>query len=265
MSFLLLGSLACGLFAGVIAGLFGVGGGILIVPVLLFLFHLDGINPAISMQLAVGTSLATIVITNISATWNHHLRNGVHWTSVQQYIPGILLGAWLGSQLAALISGKILIQMFGGFEILVGMKMIHASHAQTSQPLNCSEKLNPFIALAVGTISSMFGIGGGTLTVPALTLITGLPMPQAVGSASAIGLALALAGSLGHVQAGWHHPDLPTNALGFLLPSAFLGIIAGTLSTTPLGVRLAHSLNPVRLKRGFGVFLALVGLKLIWW
>lgn len=265
MSFLLLGSLACGVFAGVIAGLFGVGGGILIVPVLLFLFHLDGINPAISMQLAVGTSLATIVITNISATWHHHQRKGVHWKIVQDYIPGILLGAWLGSQLASGISGKILIQMFGGFEILVGLKMIHASHGHASPPLRWSEKLNPWIALAIGTISSMFGIGGGTLTVPALTLITGLSMPQAVGSASAIGLALALAGSLGHVQAGWHNPDLPTEALGFLMPSAFLGIIAGTLLTTPLGVRLAHTVDPVRLKRGFGLFLALVGLKLIWW
>ncbi len=264
MSFLFLSSLICGLFAGIIAGLFGVGGGVLIVPVLLFLFFLDGVNPVIAMQLAVGTSLATIVITNLSATWNHHLRNGIHWGLVKQYLPGILLGAWLGSQLAAIMNGSTIITLFGLFEILIGLKMIQATPGPLSGPKVKATTLNPIIALGVGTLSSLFGIGGGTLTVPALTLLSGLSMTQAVGSSSAIGVALAAAGSMGYVQAGWNHDALPPGAVGFLVPIAFAGIITGTLITTPLGVRLAHALAPERLKRGFGFFLLAVGIKLIW-
>lgn len=264
MSFLFFGSLVCGLFAGVIAGLFGVGGGILIVPVLLFLFFQDGINPVISMQLAVGTSLATIVITNISATWSHHLRNGIHWELVKQYLPGILLGAWIGSQLASIMAGSLLIKLFGMFEIIVGVKMMLAVNGK-QKPINVEANwINPLIGIGVGTLSSMFGIGGGTLTVPALTLLSGLPMTQAVGSSSAIGVALAMAGSLGYIHAGWGHAALPPGAVGFLVPVAFFGIIAGTLVTTPLGVRLAYALQSQRLKRGFGFFLLAVGIKLIW-
>ncbi|MBF0212033.1 MAG: sulfite exporter TauE/SafE family protein [Magnetococcales bacterium] len=263
-SFLLTGSLVCGLAAGVIAGMFGVGGGILIVPSLLFLFYLDGINPVISMQLAVGTSLATIVITNLSATWGHHRRNAVHWSAARQYIPGCLLGAWIGSQLAAAISGKLLILMFGLFEIFVGFKMIQTRNPKESSAKLLPEKTYPFVGVAIGTLSSLFGIGGGTLSVPALTLLSGLPMQQAVGTSSAIGIPLALAGSLGFIQAGWHETALPPGSVGFLVPVAFAGIVAGTLITTPIGVRLAHSLDPARLRKGFGFFLLLVGIKLLW-
>ncbi|MBF0439250.1 MAG: sulfite exporter TauE/SafE family protein [Magnetococcales bacterium] len=264
MSFLFVGSLICGIFAGIIAGMFGVGGGILIVPVLLFLFYLDGINPVISMQLAVGTSLATIVITNISATYNHQVRGGVHWGLVGQYVPGVLLGAWFGSQLASAMSGKLLVMLFGAFEIMIGLKMIFSTQNSDSPVKPLSQNVNAFIAFGIGTLSSLFGIGGGTLSVPALTLLSGLSMQQAVGSASAIGVPLAVAGSLGFVQAGWNNADLPPEAVGFLVPTAFFGIICGTMLTTPLGVRLAHAVEPARLKKGFGFFLLAVGIKLIW-
>ncbi|MBF0294280.1 MAG: sulfite exporter TauE/SafE family protein [Magnetococcales bacterium] len=264
MAAMFVGALICGVFAGIIAGLFGVGGGIIIVPVLLLLFHLDGINPVIAMQLAVGTSLATIVITNISATWNHHCRDGVHWQLTRQYLPGVLLGAWLGSQLAVLMPGTLLIKLFGLFEIGVGAKMIHAANGTNPGQTSLSANINPLIGLGVGSLSSMFGIGGGTLSVPALNLISGLPMRQAVGTASAIGLALATAGTLGYIHAGWNNLELPTGAVGYVMPVAFLGIICGTLLTTPIGVRMAHALEPVLLKRGFGFFLLAVGIRLLW-
>ncbi|MBF0270887.1 MAG: sulfite exporter TauE/SafE family protein [Magnetococcales bacterium] len=264
MSFLFLGSVVCGLASGVIAGMFGVGGGILIVPVLLFLFYLDGINPVISMQLAVGTSLATIVITNVSSTWGHHRRGAVHWRLVRQYTPGCLLGAWLGSQLAAAMSGKILIMLFGLFEIFVGLKMLRSRNGGEVERVALSESVAPWIGVGIGGLSSLFGIGGGTLSVPALTLLSGISMQEAVGTSSAIGVPLALAGSLGFIQAGWHDPSLPEGSLGFLVPVAFLGIVAGTLVTTPVGVHLAHALDPARLKKGFGFFLLIVGVKLLW-
>ncbi|MBF0191264.1 MAG: sulfite exporter TauE/SafE family protein [Magnetococcales bacterium] len=264
MSFLFLGSLLCGLVAGVIAGLFGVGGGILIVPVLLFLFYLDGINPVISMQLAVGTSLATIVVTNLSSTWGHHRRGAVEWRLVRQYTPGCLLGAWLGSQLAAAMSGKTLIVLFGLFEILVGLKMIRSRSGGEAGVVVVPEWASPWIGVGIGGLSSLFGIGGGTLSVPALTLLSGLTMQRAVGSSSAIGVPLALAGSVGFIQAGWYDQTLPEGSMGFVVPVAFLGIVAGTLVTTPIGVRLAHTLDPARLKKGFGLFLLMVGIKLLW-
>ncbi|MBF0340969.1 MAG: sulfite exporter TauE/SafE family protein [Magnetococcales bacterium] len=264
MSFLLIGSMLCGLASGVIAGMFGVGGGIIIVPVLLFLFFLDGINPVIAMQLAVGTSLATIVVTNMLSTWGHNARGAVRWSLARQYVPGTLLGAWLGSRLAAAMSGKSLIMLFGLFEIFVGWKMLRAREMNSAPVAHPWARFAPWVGVAIGSISSLFGIGGGTLSVPALTLLSGLPMQQAVGTSSAIGIPLALAGTLGFVQAGWNNPDLPSGAVGFLAPVAFLGIVVGSLFTTPLGVRLAHAMDPVRLKKGFGIFLIVVGAKLLW-
>ncbi|MEO5347666.1 MAG: sulfite exporter TauE/SafE family protein [Magnetococcus sp. YQC-9] len=262
LSPLLLASVLCGLAAGVIAGMFGVGGGIIVVPVLLFLFHLQGFDSLITMQLAVGTSLATIVITNISATWAHHQRGSVHWSLARYYLSGTLIGAWLGSQLAAAMNGNLLIALFGLFIIFVGMQMIRSRLPQPGAR-RIPDHLTPALGVGIGTVSSLFGIGGGTLSVPALTLLSGLPMQQSVGTSSAIGVSLALIGSIGFVYAGWHHPALPPGALGFLHPHAFLGIIFGTLFTTRLGVRLAHALDPGWLKKGFGIFLLIVGIKLL--
>lgn len=272
MSFLSLqfaGYLATGLTAGIIAGMFGVGGGILIVPALLFLFHLDGINPVISMQLAVSTSLATIVFTNVSATWHHHRHNSVHWPLVRHYIPGILLGAWLGAQLAARIDGEQLRALFGLFEILIGLQMISDRKRPEDDTLSQPPALRPFqtnthifLAVGIGILSTLFGIGGGTMLVPAITLIAGLSIRQAIGSSAAIGAVLALVGTTGLIQAGWENDALPPNTLGFVVPLAGLAIITGTLITTPLGVKLAHSMEPRLLKKGFGLLLLLVGIKL---
>ncbi len=257
------GSLVTGLGAGVIAGLFGVGGGIIIVPALLFLFLLDGINPVFAMQLAVGTSLATIIITNISAAWNHHLRRSVHWPLVGQYTPGILMGAIIGAQVATRMDGNTLRTLFGLFEIVVGLKMVlHTRKAKIDA--GASAFLNAVLGIGIGGLSTLFGIGGGTLSVPALTLISGLDMRQAVGSSSAIGIALAVAGTSGFIQAGWNNAALPSGSMGYVVPTAFFGIILGTLATTPIGVRLAHRIEPGQLKKGFGIFLIGVGIKLIW-
>ncbi|MBF0370673.1 MAG: sulfite exporter TauE/SafE family protein [Magnetococcales bacterium] len=265
MSLLFLASLMTGLAAGVIAGLLGVGGGILIVPALLFLFFIDGMNSVISMQLAVGTSLATIVVTNLSATWNHHLRNSVDWEMVPQYAPGILMGAWFGAQTASGMNGETLRLAFGVFEIVVGLAMIlQSAPGKTDAQNEIHPFLHPFLGFGIGFLSSLFGIGGGTLSVPTLNLLTGLTIHRAVGTSSALGIILALAGATGYIHAGWNHSALPPHAVGFVVPAAFLGIVVGTLLTTPLGVRLAHTFSPGQLKKGFGYFLLVVGLKLVW-
>ncbi|MBF0421370.1 MAG: sulfite exporter TauE/SafE family protein [Magnetococcales bacterium] len=263
MSMLLLFALITGLIAGILAGLFGVGGGIIIVPALLFLFGKVDVNPEVIMHLAVGTSLATIVITNISVTVNHHRRGAVDWRQVWFFTPGILLGAWFGSQLAAIINGVALRLLFGCFEIFVGVQMLLGKKGEGSGNPVLGENHGPVLGLVIGVFSGLFGIGGGTLSVPVLNQLRGLPMIKAVGSSSAMGVFLACAGASGYIQAGWGHANLPPGSFGFVSPAAFLGIVCGTLLTTPLGVRLAHSLPQKALKQGFGAFLIVVGIKLI--
>ncbi|MBF0098715.1 MAG: sulfite exporter TauE/SafE family protein [Magnetococcales bacterium] len=265
------GYLSTGLLAGVLAGLFGVGGGIIIVPALLYLFHLDGINPVISMQLAAGTSLATIIFTSLSATWNHHQRHSVHWLMVRRYSPGMVIGVWLGAQLAAILESDDLAILFALFEIAVGLRMIiptanHATPAAERANDPKVERLLPVSATAtlIGTLSTLFGIGGGTMLVPALTLLSGLTIHQAIGTSSAIGAVLSLVGTTGMIQSGWENSALPPDTLGFVVPVAALGVILGTLITTPLGVKLAHVTEPQHLRKGFGILLLLVGIRLLW-
>ncbi|MBF0612525.1 MAG: sulfite exporter TauE/SafE family protein [Magnetococcales bacterium] len=262
MTLLLTGALLSGLVAGVIAGLLGVGGGLVLVPALLYLFHLDGIHIAIAMPLAVGTSLATIVVTNSMATWHHHQRQSVRWEMVRQYAPAILLGSWLGSHLAVMMDAITLRSVFGLFECAIGLRMIYPGGSSESSSPPIPMWMHSFLALFIGCLSSLFGIGGGTLSVPALTMLANIPIHQAVGSSSAIGIFISVAGVLGFVHAGWDNPTLPATSVGFVFSPAFLGIIAGTILTTPLGVRLAHTLDPKVLRKGFGFLLLAVGSKL---
>ncbi|MBF0401786.1 MAG: sulfite exporter TauE/SafE family protein [Magnetococcales bacterium] len=257
------GYLATGLVAGTIAGLFGIGGGIVIVPALLFAFHLDGINPVISMQLAVGTSLSTIIFTNLFAAWNHQRRGAIHWEMVRRYTPWVLLGAWLGTKLATIVDGETLRTLFGLFEISLGIRMLRTP-PDNATLLTKEPTANPFVAMGIGTLSTLFGVGGGTMLVPALTLLSGLTIYQAIGSASAIGAMLAMAGTTGMIHAGWGNNALPPGTLGFVVPLAALGVIIGTLTTVPVGVRLAHKTESNLLRRGFGVLLLLVGIKFLW-
>jgi uncharacterized membrane protein YfcA len=259
-----------GLAAGVLAGMFGVGGGIVLVPVLLLLFHGQGFDPAISMQLAVGSSLAAIVITNASATWHHQRRGAVCWSLALRYALGALLGSWAGAQLAARMDGDLLRVLFGGFELIVAWRMWGGAQvgSRVVAPSTGSsirmDALGVLIGALIGVLSALFGIGGGTLSVPALHQLNRVPMRQAVATSSAIGVVIAASGAGGFVWAGAGHAALPTGAVGFLLPDVIAAIAVGTLITTPLGVRLAHTVDPRLLARGFALFLFLVGVRLIW-
>lgn len=254
-----------GLGAGVVAGLFGVGGGIVIVPALLVLFKIEALSPDHLMQMAVATSLATIVVTNSLATWKQQQRKSINWQAVAYYTPGILLGAWLGALTAVRLHGGVLQILFGIFEIIVGSKMITAKNRDGSEyglP-RLGGASSALIGVIIGSVSSLFGIGGGTLSVPALNIVAKIPIRIAVGSSSAIGIFLAFSGTIGFILAGAESSFLPAGSWGYVIPEAFLGIIMGTLLTTPIGVKLAHTLPPAYLKKGFGIFLLLVGINLI--
>ncbi|UUQ62646.1 sulfite exporter TauE/SafE family protein [Pseudomonas fuscovaginae UPB0736] len=259
MEFLLY--LLLGACAGVLAGLFGVGGGIIIVPVLVFSFTLQGFDNSILTHLAVGTSLATIIFTSINTIRGHHRRGAVRWPIFTWMALGILLGAGLGALTAKAIDGPNLQKIIGIFALIVSVQM--ALGLQPKGRREIPGKLGLGLAGAViGWASAIFGIGGGSLTVPFLTWRS-LPMQQAVATSSACGLPIAVASTLSFIWLGWHDPLLPEHSLGFIYLPALLGIALTSMFFARFGVQLAHKLSPLLLKRLFAGLLFCVGMKFL--
>lgn len=251
--YLLLGALA-----GVVAGLLGVGGGIVIVPVLVWLFQAQGFNEGSIMQLALGTSLATIAITSISAVFAHHRLGSLNWRLVAWLTPGLVAGAALGALLADEVASATLQRLFGLFEMAVALYMFFGARAggAGAQPIAAPELV--VTGSVIGTLSSLLGIGGGTMTVPYLTW-RGRVMREAVAVSSACGFPIALAGGAGYLLAGLDAPSLPPFASGYLYWPAFAGIGCASLLLAPLGARLAHRLPVAQLKRLFSLILLVIG------
>lgn len=253
--------LALGALAGLVAGLTGLGGGLIIVPALAAIFHWQGIDSAVIMHLALGTSLATIVVTSISSVHAHHKRNAVLWPIIMRLTPGILLGAWLGGWLAAQFSTAWLKPIFGLFELSVGLYML--ANIQLGR-----HRLMPGVLATssagglIGVISSLVGIGGGTITVPYLHW-HGIDMKHAIATSAACGLPIAIAGSLSYIVFGWSSIQLPEHSLGFVHIPSFLGIIISSSLFAPLGAKLAHNLPTMVLKKVFAFILLLVATKIL--
>ncbi|WP_444936379.1 sulfite exporter TauE/SafE family protein [Microbulbifer sp. JMSA004] len=255
MEFLLY--LLLGAVAGVLAGLFGVGGGIIIVPVLVFSFTAQGIDPHVLTHLAVGTSLATIVFTSINSVLEHQRKGAVLWPTFAWMSLGILLGASLGSFTAAAIQGPVLQKIIGVFAITIAIQMGLELKPKASRAV--PGKLGLTAAGGVtGWASAIFGIGGGTLTVPFLTRRS-VPMQQAVATSSACGLPIAAVGALSFMVIGWQQPELPQWSFGFIYLPAMVGIAITSMFFARFGARLAHKLSPRLLKRLFALLLLCVG------
>jgi uncharacterized membrane protein YfcA len=260
--FLLLTALVTlGAFAGVLAGLLGVGGGLVIVPILAALYHLQGFEPALVMQLAIGTSLATIVFTSVSSSMAHHRRGAVRWPLVVQLSIGIALGGWLGGFLAVWLGGIALALMFGVFELLIAGQMFQGGAPVTGRAAPGGAS-NAAAGAVIGLVSALLGIGGGTLTVPWLTWHA-IDIRTAVGTSAACGFPIALAGAAGFVLSGWNRPELPSGSSGFVYWPAVGAISVASVLAAPLGARLAHRLDRQHLRRVFAVFLAGLGLLMI--
>lgn len=253
--------LLLGLVGGIMAGLMGIGGGIVIVPALYYLFSWQDFSASSIMQLAVATSLATIVFTSFASARAHHRRGAVMWPAVAALVPGILAGAVAGGLLAMWLPSEGLRRIFGIFEILVALQIGFGARpaAHRGLPGRGGQMLAGGF---IGTLSSLLGIGGGTLTVPFL-LWCNVTIHKAVATAAACGLPIAMAGALTLMIAGWHQPGLPAHSLGYVYWPAALAIIATSFLAAPLGARLAHALPVTMLKRVFAVLLAIVGLRMI--
>ncbi len=253
---------ACGgILAGLIGGLLGLGGGIIIVPVLHYLFQQQGFPAVTLMQIAVTTSLCTIVVTSLSSTYVHHRKKAVLWPTVFRLSPGILLGAGLGAIVADNISSDALRLAFGIFEILVAIQIAFELRPEAKLQLPGTAGMTTAGGV-IGFLSTLLGIGGGTLTVPWL-LFCRIPVHNAVAVSAACGLPIALAGSVAMTISGLDNPELPPHTFGYLYWPAALIIIGMTVIFAPLGARLAHYLPVVTLKRIFSVVLLFVGLKML--
>lgn len=256
-----LGYLALGSVAGTLAGLFGIGGGLIIVPALVFAFELQGVAPDVVMHLAVGTSLATIVVTSSSSAWGHYRRGSVHRAWLVALLPGLMLGAVAGVLVAGRLSGGWLGTLFGAFLLLVATRMLLGLHPTTGTQAPGRGTM-VLAGGVIGAVSALFGIGGGTLSVPWLSR-SGATMAQAVGTSSTCGLPIALFGATTFIIIGWQAPGLPSGALGYVMWPAFLSIVLASVPCARLGVWLAHRLPARQLRLAFAVLLAVVGVKFL--
>jgi uncharacterized protein len=256
----LAGFLLTGVLSGLLAGLFGVGGGVIVVPALIFLFGHLGFGGDWIPHLAVGSSLAAIVGTGAASALSHHRRGSVRWDLVLALAPGIVLGAGAGALVAGALPELWLTRVFAAFLAFVGLRMLIPPRGHGSRPLPGRLGLAA-VGGGIGALSALVGIGGGTLTVPFLSG-RGLGMRQAVGSSAACGLPIALAGALGFILVGWGREGLPHGSTGFVYWPAVGLILLASMPSAPLGARLAHALPVRHLRRAFGLLLLGMALHL---
>lgn len=253
--------LGLGAVVGVLAGLLGIGGGLVIVPALFFLFSAQGFSEQIVMHLAVGSSLATVVFTALASSYAHHTRGAVLWPGVRMLAPGIVLGALGGAAVADSLPTPALRLAFAAFELLVAGQLAFGVRAAPQRGLPNWAGMTG-AGTMIGALSAVLGIGGGTLTVPFLVWCN-VGMRAAVATSAACGLPIALAGSLGFATAGWDNSKLPLWASGYVYWPAVLGIAATSVPCAPWGARLAHALPVQTLKRLFAILLAFIGVRML--
>jgi len=261
---LLLGAaaLGTGLVGGFISGLFGVGGGIVIVPVLELALATLGVDATVRMQVAVATSLATIVPTSIASARAHHQRGAVDLALARRWAWALAIGAAIGSWLAAGALARVLPAIFGTVAIVVALKMLLPLDGKVLAPSVPRGPLVQALPFTIGAVSSMIGIGGGSMSVPALTLMN-QPVHRAVGTSNLLGLAIALPGTVGYLLARPQAP-VPPGSIGLVSLPAVLLIAPLSVLAAPWGVRAAHSLDRRRLATAFGAFLLVVAARMFY-
>ncbi len=245
--------LALGACVGILAGMLGVGGGLIIVPILATMLSAQQMPVDIIMHMALGTSLASILLTSLSSVYSHHRRGAVNWPHAIRLTPGILVGAWCGGVIADHLSSDTLKPVFAVFELCVAAYMLygHKVKAHYSSPGAIQFSLSGGI---IGSISSLVGIGGGTMTVPWL-MWYGSSIHKAIATSAAVGFPIAVAGTLSYLVNGWNHSELPPWTLGYIYLPAVAGIVISSVVFAPLGARWAHQLDTTKLKKIFAFLL----------
>jgi uncharacterized membrane protein YfcA len=251
-----------GLAAGVVAGLLGVGGGVVVVPALSLAFMAQGLPDEFIMHMALGTSLGTIIFTSISSAWAHHKKGAVLWYIMLTISPGILVGTFLGTRIASYLSTGFLGIFFCVFLYAASVQLMFGAKPKATREM--PKRAGLFgVGSLIGAISALVGIGGGTISVPFMVWHN-VSVHKAVATASAIGLPIALAGTTGYIMHGWGQQGLPEGTLGYIYIPALIGVSACTILTAPVGAWLAHRLPAAKLKRVFAVFLILMATRMLW-
>jgi len=250
-----------GSFVGVAAGLMGIGGGGIIVPTLTMLFLMQGMAPSEVVHMALGTSMATIVITSFSSLRAHHKRGSVMWNVAKMMTPGILIGAFLATFLASILSSFYLAILFSIFMAYVSIQMFLNKKPKPSRKLlGASGQF--FSGSIIGAISALVSIGGGSLSVPYL-IWQNVDLKKAIGTSAAIGFPIAISGTLGYMINGWGHTDMSHLVFGYVSLPTFFIIAFFSYFTAPLGVKLTHILPVQITKRIFALLLITLSIKML--
>jgi uncharacterized membrane protein YfcA len=249
-----------GIVAGYLAGFLGIGGGFVVVPALTWVFLRDHATAPWAIHMAVATSLCTMLVTSLSSIIAHHRHGAIRWPLVRSLAAGLVIGSMLGAVVADYLQGPALVRVFGGFAVLAGLQLIIARQPQGEKPLPRPPALT-LTGMVIGAISSLIGIGGGALTGP-WQLWHGIRAQNAVATSAACGYPIAVAGTLSFVVLGMGG-ELPQGSLGYVHLPAFIGIAVTSALAAPLGVASVHRLHPQLVKRLFGGFLLLVGLRML--
>ncbi|MEW6446189.1 MAG: sulfite exporter TauE/SafE family protein [Pseudomonadota bacterium] len=251
-----------GVFTGLMAGMLGIGGGLIVVPVLVWLFAMHNTVPAEHMmQVAVGTSLATILLTSIGSIWSHHKKGAVDWSIVRRVLFGLILGSVAGSYLAHYLPSDVLKKLFGALEILIALQMAFGRQPSAHRQLPGMAGMTAAGGV-FGSISSLMGMGGGAVSTPFFVWCN-VPIRHAIATSAAIGLPAAIAGSAAYVLAGYGLPGLPAMSMGYVYLPAWLGIGVMSIVFAKVGATLTHILPVDVLKKIFALLLMGLGVKML--
>jgi uncharacterized protein len=254
--------LILGLGVGFLAGLLGIGGGLIIVTALVFMFGAQGFSPDHLLHLALGTSIATIVFTSLSSARAHQQHAAVRWDIVRQSLLGVVVGTLVGAIFAHALPTHYLAVFFTAFVYYSAVQMWLDRKPKATRKLPGPLGMTA-AALLVGVIASLVGAGGAVLTIPMMTSCN-VPMRNAIGTSAALGIPIAVAGAVGYILTGLDAPHLPAWSLGYVYLPALIGIVAGTFVTVPWGARATHAMPALVLKRVFAVILFLLATKMLW-
>ncbi|MDF2798486.1 MAG: sulfite exporter TauE/SafE family protein [Devosia sp.] len=258
-----LGLMVTGVCSGLAAGLLGIGGGAIIVPALSNALLLLGFDADVVQHAAVGTSLAIIIPTGVMSARAHYARGALDVATLKLWVPFVVAGTFLGGLMAGLFSGDVLRIVFAVMAFLIAANIVSGWQTRLMGHLHGSRTVHRVAASVVGYVSALMGVGGGSLTVPTLVAF-GATMHAAVGTSAAVGVAIAISGTLGFIISGWGVPGLPPLSLGYINLVAL--VLVGTLAAVfaPFGAALAHRLDQKTLRYLFAAFLVLVGLNMLW-
>lgn len=260
MTEIFLSGLLLGIAAGLSAGLFGIGGGVLVVPFLTWLFEAQGFQTQHILLMAIATSLGTAIFTSTASVISHHRLNNIIWPRALRLSPSMLLGAFAGAVTAKYIVGDSLRILFIVYLVYTGLKMAFPQGSPSAGSIKYP-RLDYPVGFFIGTLSALLGIGGGTMTVPYLAN-RGLLMRNAVATSSTCAIPITLSAAASYILLGWNNEHLPMGSLGYIYLPAFFGIIVTSMMSAPIGAKLATRLPSLQLKRYFAIIILLIAVKM---